>query len=107
MKKGVCALLMFVSCSVNAGYLVKGGTVTEVVNTSNNGTTFSIKVTGGTNNLCEGGWIGFPVANAADPDTHKRAYSTVLTALTAGLKVDIYNYSDNGCGEASYVGVKK
>lgn len=87
-------------------WLVQGGTVTDVANTINDTDNFAIRVTGGTTNLCSN-WITFPKAEAADPETHERAYATALTALTTGVKVNIYNYDDSSCDKAVAIAVVK
>jgi hypothetical protein len=99
----LAALGVSVTLPASAGDLVLSGRVVRIANTGNNQDVFSIEVAGGTQNLCSGVWINFPVGAAANPDTHKRAYATALTALTAGLLVRVYNYQGNSCDQASYI----
>ena len=102
----VLALLMLSSTAV-ADYLVTDGTVVGVANTSSNQANFGVLVTGGSGNLCDGVYIEFPEADAANKEAHARAYATALAALTAGLPVRIYNYVDSTCSRASYIEIRR
>jgi hypothetical protein len=84
-------------------YLVIGGTLTGVTSTASNQPAFSVRVSGGSTNLCSGQWIQFSQADAPDADTFKRAYAAALVALTAGTPVSIYNYIDTTCVRAGYL----
>ena len=100
----IAALVLALASESNAGDLVIGGTITKVANTSDNGTSFSILVTGGTSSLCSS-WITFPLSAAADADTHKRAYAAALLALSTATPVRVHNYLGNNCNTASYLEV--
>jgi hypothetical protein len=87
-----------------ASDLAVDASIARVRNTVSNSTSFSVQVSGGTGPCAiVGQWITFPVSAAADADTHKRTYATVLTALALGLQVRIYNYSGSACDGASYI----
>lgn len=109
MKYGrtiVAVLAMTAAMSASADYLVKDGMITGIASTSNNQAVFAIRVSGGTDNICEGTYISFPEVDAANKEAHARAYATALTALTAGLPVRIYNYVDSTCEHASYIEIR-
>ena len=87
--------------------LVQNAIITEVSNTSSNTPNFSVKTSGGTG-VCTGGqWIVFSLEDASDAATHQRAYASALLALSAGLKVRIYNYIDGTCQHAGYIELSK
>jgi hypothetical protein len=70
---------------------------------SGNGASFFIVVTGGTGPCITTGTqnnIYFPKASAGTPEVFDRAFSTALTALASGQKVNIYNYVDGTCNAA-------
>lgn len=92
------------SATAHAGYLVTGGTIAHITNTSSNSQSFAIQILSGTG-PCVGAsaWIVFPLSAAPDADTHKRAYAAVVTALATGMRVSVYNYTDDNCDRASYV----
>ena len=96
----LCALL---TVPAQAGDLVTNGRVVRIANTGNNQAVFSIEVSGGTQNLCAGGWITFPASAAADAATHARAYATALLAFSTGALVRVYNYQNNTCDTAAYL----
>ena len=100
-------LSIFLTTKSLANYLVTDGTVVGVANTSGNQTNFGVLVTGGSGNLCDGVYIEFPEADAANKEAHARAYATALAALTAGLPVRIYNYVDATCSRASYIEIRR
>jgi len=97
----------FASTTAFANYLVTDGTVVGVANTSSNQANFGVLVTGGSGNLCDGVYIEFPEADAANKEAHARAYATALAALTTGLPVRIYNYVDSTCSRASYIEIRR
>lgn len=104
MIRGVVfSLSLFLSCTSFAGDLVQNGRIVRIANTSSNQSVFEILVSGGSYNLCGGGWINFPVSAAPDVDTHKRAYASALLAMTTGALVRVYNYLGTDCSTASYI----
>ena len=100
-------LIGLLAPAVNAAgaSLVSVGTITQVTNTSGNGPVFAVQVVGGINNTCLNQWIYFNQSDAPDLATFQRAYANALLALTTGIPVTIYNYSDASCGHASYIGL--
>lgn len=105
MKKTsvIATLALAIVGNASAGDLVTGGTLAKVTNTASNGLNFSVFVTGGTNNLCTGGWITFPLSAAPDVQAHQRAYAAALLAMSTGAPVRIHNYQGNSCVGASYI----
>ena len=104
-------IALFSSHLVAGEYIATGSEITQVFNTNSNKASFGIVVTGGTG-TCAGKQITFPISAAGDfkdgkSDIHLRGYSTALTALTTGLKVDIYNYSGSDCENAAFIRIKK
>jgi hypothetical protein len=104
-------IALFSSHLVAGEYIAIGAEVTQVFNTNGNTASFGIVVAGGTG-ACSGKQITFPISAAGDikdgkSDIHLRAYSTALTALTTGLKVDIHNYSGSDCNNAAFIRIKK
>lgn len=103
----VLPLLVFSTSAHAAGaYLASNATVTQVTNTGNNGQNFALQTQGGSS-ICEGQYITFPEADAANANAHQRAFSAALTALSTGMKVTIYNYADGTCDRASYIHLMK
>ena len=101
------ALTLAASNVTAAGsYLVTDGTIDGIANTSNNQASFAVRVSGGSNNLCDGTYIVFPEADSPNKESHARAYATALTALTAGLPVRVYSYIDSSCGRAAYIEIR-
>jgi hypothetical protein len=99
---GIASLVSAVPA--NAAYIVQNARLARVTNTDGNQTKFAVLVADGTG-PCAGQWIQFPLWAAPDADTHKRAYAALLMALATGMKVTIYNYTDDSCTLASYVEV--
>ncbi|GAB2504026.1 DUF5992 family protein [Microbulbifer agarilyticus] len=91
------------------GWLATSVNVTTVTNTSANGKSFAIVVTGGNGDKpCEDGQITFPLAYAGnggnDTDIHTRAFSLAITALTTGNKISVHSYEDaTNCNRAAYI----
>ena len=106
-KSLIAVAVLIVSADAFAGYLVMDGTVTGIANTSSNQPVFAVRVSGGSLNHCGGIYIKFPEADAADKETHARAYATALAALTAGLPVRIYSYVGNVCDRAAYIEIRR
>lgn len=99
---GLASLLMTSLAQAAGGYLVTGATVSNVFNTSANLPQFAITVAGGTG-PCANTTIVFPQSSAPDADTFKRAYAQVLLALTNGMHINVYNFTDVTCNFASYI----
>jgi hypothetical protein len=83
-------------------YIVQGATITNIMSTNGNGDAFAIITSGGSGS-CANTEVYFPQSAAPDADTFKRAYAAALTAITTGMRVSIYNYTDSTCLTASYV----
>jgi hypothetical protein len=101
---GIAVLCTTAIAHAQGGYVVTGATITHVTNTSGNAAAFSITVSGGTGS-CAGSTITFLQTAAPDADTFKRAYVAALMALSVGLHVTVYNYTDTTCNLASYIDV--
>jgi len=99
--------LFLLSTHLHAGFLIQGATVTLVANTSQNSNNFAIHTAGGTGPCASATQIIFPLSAAPSEAVHTKAYSTALTALTAGLKVSIYNYSSDLCDGAVNISISK
>jgi len=104
-------IALFSSHLVAGEYIAINAEITQVFNTHSNSPSFGIVVAGGTG-ACSGKQITFPISAAGDikdgkSNIHLRAYSTALTALTTGFKVDIYNYSGSDCNNAAFIRIKK
>jgi hypothetical protein len=95
------------SASAQAAHIVQDATIIRVSSTNGNTASFQVMVAGGTGpcTSLSGTWVVFPVAAAPHADTHKRAYAAALLALTTGMRVVLYNYTDDNCVLASYVDV--
>lgn len=112
MKKLLSILVLsFISGSLYAGqWVAEDILIDSVSSTAANQDIFEITFTDSTSNsLCSSGNSGFdivafPVSAAGSPNIHERSFSVAMTALTMGLKVNIYSYSTSGvCWEASYI----
>ena len=113
MKKiSFVGLIAIFSSHLIAGeYIAINSEITQVFNTNGNTPSFGIVVKGGSG-ACVGGQITFPISAVGDfkdgkSDIHLRAYSTALTALTTGLKVDIHNYAGSDCKNAAFIRIKR
>ncbi len=101
------ASMFFGSSAYAVALLVSNGSVSNIGNTDSNTPSFSVLVTGGTTNVCQGAWIRFPL-DGADPDKLKRAYAAALTAFSTGAKVTIYTYLNVvDCRNAGYIELSK
>lgn len=106
-KSLIATAMLMASAHVSADYLVMDGTVTGIANTWGNQPVFAVQVSGGSLNHCEGVYIKFPEADAADKEAHARAYAAALAALTAGLPVRIYTYVGKACHRAAYIEIRR
>ncbi|MDR6984490.1 hypothetical protein J2X32_003134 [Rheinheimera pacifica] len=89
-----------------AGELTRGANVLEVANhASLNKKNFAVKVEGGIGPCV--GWIYFEEENAPSPSAHNQAFAIALTALTAGKKVRIHNYSSDSCTGATFISISR
>jgi len=105
MRKALLAAMIFsISGIAQAGELVTDAVITSVGNTSGNGPSFFVIVSGGSG-LCTNQFIWFPESAAGDANVFNRAYKSALLALSTGMHVKIHNYSDNTCAKASYIQV--
>ena len=88
-----------------AGELTKDATVLEVANHATGGKNFAVKIEGGTG-VCTG-WVYFFEEQAPSAATYNQAFSIALTALTAGKKVRIHNYTDDSCTGATFISLSR
>ena len=110
MKIIILSLLGFFFSSTllaSGGYIAQNVELTSVANTAANGASFTVKTANGSG-PCSGQSITFRLSDAGnnghDEGIHNRAYSTALTALTAGKVVSIYSYADSSvCNRAAYI----
>ncbi|EFA72780.1 sxtE [Raphidiopsis brookii D9] len=79
-----------------ADYLVKGGKITNVQNTSSNGDNYAVSISGGFG-PCADRVIILPTSGVINRDIHMRGYEAALTALSNGFLVDIYDYTGSSC----------
>src|SRR5262245_39396638 len=100
LKLSMLVLAGFSSAVCHADDLVVGGTITSLTNTFQNQTSFAVKITGATTNLCGTNWIVFPIENAANVEAHNRAYAAALLAFAMNKPVRITNYSGSSCSSA-------
>lgn len=107
LSRSITLAACLFSANAYAGYIVVGATVTHISSTNGNNQSFQVQVAGGTGPCTNGTgmWVVFPLSAAPDADTHKRAYAAAMLALATGMRVTLYNYSDDGCTGASYVDV--
>jgi hypothetical protein len=104
-KKILPISLLFISSlsSATGQYIASNAKITKVVNTASNSAAFIIVVEGGTGPCVTTTTqknIYFPRVSAANQDVYDRAYMSAMTALSAGNKVNIYNYADGTCNNA-------
>jgi hypothetical protein len=89
-----------------ADYLVQGGKITNVQNTSSNGDNYAISVSEGVG-PCADRVIILPVSAVLNRDIHTRGYKAALTALSNGFLVDIYDYTGSSCSNGGQVTITK
>ncbi|GAA6135241.1 hypothetical protein NBRC116188_20310 [Oceaniserpentilla sp. 4NH20-0058] len=107
MKKVLSPLLLLGLCfNAYAGDIANGATVLKVANISSNVDTFAVTVDSSLVD-CARNIIFFPASAAPNKESHARAYSTALTALSTGMKVRLYNYDSNSCTDASFIEISK
>ncbi len=87
-----------------ADYLVRGAKVVNVQNTSSNGENFAIVVQGGTG-PCAGKVIIFPASGVSNKGAYDRAYNAALTALSANVNADVYDYSGSSCSNGGQLSI--
>lgn len=90
--------------TATGSYLVVGGKVVNVQNTSSNGDNYAIFVSGGTG-PCANNYIIFPKTGVINKDVHARGYEAALSALVNNLKVDVFNYSGSTCANGGQVSI--
>ena len=98
--------LVGISTASAGTYVVRNAVITKIANTSSNENKFAIFVEGGTGS-CVNEWVHFPESAATSKEIHERAYSAALAAMTAGIKVTLHNYHDEGCRNVSYIQLVK
>nr|ACZ26228.1 SxtE [Microseira wollei] len=89
-----------------ADYLVQGGKITNVQNTSSNGDNYAVTISGGVG-PCADRVIILPASGVLNRDIHARGYKAVLTALSNGFLVDIYDYTGSSCSNGGQVTITK
>ncbi len=87
-------------------WLVQNGTIISVAPVADNQDKFYAIVEGGTG-PCANGTIQFPRSAFPDENSHIRVFSTLLTAMTVGNKVNIHNYVDAQCTNAGFILLNK
>jgi hypothetical protein len=89
-----------------ASELTRGANVLEVANHAGlDSKNFAVKVEGGIGPCV--GWVYFEEENAPSTSAHNQAFAIALTALTAGKKVRIHNYSDDSCSGATFISISR
>lgn len=102
-------LLVFLIFSWNAlaGDIALDSRILKVRNTVSNTDAFEVVVDKTLIN-CASNVVSFPSSAAQNRETHARAYSSALTALTTNMKVRIHAYTDSHeCSQASYIEISK
>ncbi len=89
-----------------ADYLVQGGKITNVENTSSNGDNYAVTISGGVG-PCADKVIILPASGVLNRDIHVHGYKAVLTALSNGFLVDIYDYTGSSCSNGGQVTITK
>lgn len=98
-------LAMLLPVVSTAGELTRDATVLEVANHATGGKNFAVKIEGGTG-VCTG-WVYFFEDQAPSAATYNQAFSIALTAVTAGKKVRIHNYTDDSCTGATFISLSR
>jgi len=91
------------STFVEAGYLAINAKIKSVASTAGGGSSFSVVAYDGTgpcNTSSSQVNIYFPQQMASSADVFKRSYMMIMTAMSSGQRVNIYNYVDNQCDKA-------
>lgn len=104
MKKSFLFFILFsMSPLIFADYIATNASVLKVRNTASNTNTFEIVLEEGST-ICNGQVIAFPHTKAASPEVHSRGYALALTALTTGMKIRVYSYTEVApCRNAAYI----
>jgi hypothetical protein len=104
----VLAACTLFCANAQAGYIATDATVIRISSTNGNTASFQVMVAGGTGpcTSVNGTWVVFPLSAAPDADTHNRAYAAAMLALATGMRVTLYNYTNDDCVQASYVAVQ-
>ncbi len=103
---GLLLSFLFVVPSAKArGRVLTGGRITAVTNTTGNTSVFTIKTIGGTG-ICANKGIKFSQSSGKNEEVFKRAYAAALTAISAGLLVDVYTYGTLNCTTPSWIRIK-
>jgi hypothetical protein len=89
-----------------ADYLVQGGKIINVQNTSSNGDNYAVTISGGLG-PCADRVIILPASGVLNRDIHARGYKAVLTALSNDFLVDIYDYTGSSCSNGGQVTITK
>jgi hypothetical protein len=106
MLAGALVSCLLVVPSAKAGGMVlSDGLITSVTNTSGNGSHFSVGISGGAG-VCAGRTLRFSQSSAGNEEVFKRAYAAALTAISAGLLVDVYSYKSLTCTSPSWIRIK-
>ena len=100
---GLCLLIAGITSAPANQTLVQDASVISIANVEGSTDLFVIWTDGGTGPCSNRTQIRFPVAHAASPEAHARAYASALTALTTRTKVIIVNYVDGTCDKASFI----
>ncbi|MCR9907026.1 DUF5992 family protein [Vibrio campbellii] len=107
MNERILLIFMTFSLNVLAGDIALDSKILKVRNTVSNTDAFEIVVDKTLIN-CASNVVSFPSSAAPNRETHARAYSSALTALTTDMKVRIHAYTDNNeCSQASYIEISK
>ena len=98
----VALSLLFLTPTAEARFIVRGGQVTMLSNTSGNAASFLVRVGGGTG-VCADRILRFEESNAGDLNAYKRGFAIALTAMATGLPVDVFSYGPDDCSSPAYI----
>ncbi len=76
------------------GFIVKNAVVDKVTSSSGNEDTYRVYYSSGTNDKCNG-HVRFGLVNAGSEMVFNRAFTLATTAIAAGMRINIFSYSDN------------
>ena len=108
--RNILAILALIASSSSysaATWLVKDATIAYIAPVADNQNKFYVMLEGGGTGICANSTIFFPRSAFIDDPSHNRVFSVLLTAMTVGNKVDIYNYINDACSNAGFVLLKK
>ena len=102
---GVVLSFLLIASSANADFIVQGGQVVSVSNTTGNTSQFRVGIAGGTG-VCADTTLVFNEARAGNKDIFKRGFAVALTALSTGRMVRVWSYEGDSCFSPAYIEIR-